>query len=186
MWKFKVLLLVGLLVSSSGCAVVALHPLVVPGDKDSVFEPTLVGTWEETEPAGFPGDKPGNRYTVSRAATGYTVTAEADQTQLTMQVLKTGGRYLLDIYCPSDGPALPVHFLFKLRLEQDRAWLAVMDSGWFRKQIEVDPQLRHEVLTEDGDRIVLTGSTAELRRSLLPYFADDRSFDDEEELKRVK
>jgi hypothetical protein len=79
MWKFKVLLLVGPLVSSSACAVVALHPLVVPGDKDSFFEPTL-------------------------AATAYTITAEADQTQLTIQVLKTGGRYLLDIYCPSARP----------------------------------------------------------------------------------
>ena len=92
----------------------------------------------------------------------------------------------MDIYCPSDGPPLPVHLFVKLRLDKDSAWLAEMDGNWFKEQIRTRGQLRHEVLAEDDDRIVLTASPSELRRYLLPYAADDRSFGGETELQRIK
>lgn len=87
-----------------------------------------------------------------------------DKAKGTMHPLKVGDRYLLDVYCPSDGVRLPVHLFFKLRLEKGSAWLAEMQI----------------------DRIVLTASPSELRRYLLPYVADCRSFDGENELRRIK
>ena len=64
--------------------------------------------------------------------------------------------------------------------------MAEMDSGWLQDQIRSSALLRHEVLAEDGDQVVLTASPAELRRYLLPYAADDRSFGGEIELRRIK
>jgi hypothetical protein len=180
----QVILLASMLVSLSGCAgVVSLHPLAIPNDKDVVFDPALMGTWEEVK-----ADRNGarTRYIVDRAESGYAVNVDPDKAKGTMHVLKTGDRYLLDIYCPSDGPPLPVHLFVKLRLDKDSAWLAEMDGNWFKEQIRTRGQLRHEVLAEDDDRIVLTASPSELRRYLLPYAADDRSFGGETELQRIK
>ncbi len=181
---FQVVLLVSMLVSLSGCAgVVSLHPVALPSDKDVVFDPALVGAWEEVK---ADGDGARTRYTVDRAGSGYTVNVGPDKGKGTMRLLKTGDRYLLDVYCPSDGPPPPVHLFFKLRLDKDAAWLAEMESNWLKEQIKTRGQLRHEVLAEDDDRIVLTASPTELRRYLLPYVADDRSFGEETELRRIK
>lgn len=184
MCRFQVVLLGSMLVSLSGCAgVVSLHPLAMPNDKETIFDPALVGTWEDVK-----ADKDGSkaRYVVDRAESGYSVNLLPDKVQFTMHLLKVGDRYLLDVYCPTDGPGLPVHVFLKLRMEKDSAWLAEMQSDWFKEQIRTHAQLRHEVLTEDDDRIVLTASSSELHRSLLPYVADDRSFNKEGELRRIQ
>jgi len=190
MWKANVILLLATLVSSTGCvSVVSLHPLAAPHDKDAVFEPGLVGTWQE---ADSQDDK--TQYVVTHDESGYAVIVKTgveksgggkEEVKLKMQLLRVGGRYLLDIDCPSDDPAVPVHIFFKLRLEQDSAWLALMDSDWLKEQIKTSVVLRHEVLTEDHGRILLTGSPDELRSYLLPYVADDRSFEDETGLRRI-
>jgi hypothetical protein len=170
-----------------GCAgVVSLHPVAMPNGKDTVFDPALVGVWEEVK-ADDKGAKA--KYTVDRAESGYSVTMTKGGARHsgTMHLLKIGERYLLDIYSPSEGVPPPAHIFFKLRLDQDNAWLAEMQSDWFQRQIITGGRLRHEVLLdEDGGRIVLTASPAELRRHLLPYVADDRSFDEEKELRRIK
>ena len=172
MRRFQVVLLASMLVSLSGCGgVVSLHPLAMPNDKEAIFDPALVGTWEEVKV-----DKDGSktRYVVDRAESGYRVNLDPGNPAGTMHLLKVADRYLLDVYCPSDGMGLPVHLFFKLRIEKDSAWLAEMQSNWLKEQIKTRAQLRHEVLRED-DRIVLTASSSELRRHLLPYVADDRS-----------
>ena len=181
---FQVVLLVSMLVSLSGCAsVVSLHPVAMPNDRDVVFDPALVGAWEEVK---ADSDGARTKYIVARAESGYTVNVGPDKAKGTMHVLKTGDRYLLDVYCPSDSAPPPVHLFVKLRLDKDAAWLAEMESDWLKEQIKTRGQLRHKVLAEDHDRIVLTASPTELRRYLLPYVADDRSFGEETELRRIK
>jgi hypothetical protein len=91
----------------------------------------------------------------------------------------------LDVYCPSDGEQLPVHFFVRLRLENDKAWVAAMDSDWLQNQIKTRGELRHELLTEGDRRVVLTASSAEMRKYLLPYAGDDRAFGEECELRRI-
>jgi hypothetical protein len=187
MRAIAVVFVVSLTALLTGCAgVVSLHPVGMPNGKDAVFDPALLGVWEEVK-----ADKEGGkaRYAVDRAESGYsvTVTAGGEEHSGTMHLLKTGERYLLDIYAPSEGVPPPAHIFFKLRLDQDSAWLAEMQSNWFKRQIRTGGRLRHEVLLdEDGGRIVLTASPAQLRRHLLPYVADDRSFDEEKELRRIK
>lgn len=188
MRKFSVPFLALVLVLMTGCGGVAsLHPLAMSNEKVAVFDPALLGTWTGVDPDG---DGAKERYVVTRAESGYLVTADSPEqkapTQLPTQLFKVGDRYLLDIDYPSDGPPAPVHVFFKLRLDNDTAWLAEMDSDWLVKQIKARDLPRHAVLAEDHDRIVLTASPSELRNCLLPYVADDRSFGEETELRRIK
>jgi len=186
MLKAKIILFISALASLTGCgAVVSLHPLAIPNGKDTVFDPALVGTWEEAK-AERDGTK--DRYTIDRAESGYSVklVAESTKGEGTMHLMKVGNRLLLDILCPSDGAPPPVHLFFRLRLEKDTAWVSGMDSSWLQDQIEASGLPRHEVLTDDWDRMVLTASSAELRRHLLPYVGDNKSFSEETELHRVK
>lgn len=170
----------------SGCAgVVSLHPLAVPNGNDTIFDPALIGTWEEVK-ADSKGLK--TKYMVDRAESGYRVTVLSDSEKIegTMHLMKVGNRYLLDVLCPSDGAPPPVHLFLRLRLEKDGAWLAEMDTPWLKDQIEARSQLRHEAVPEDGEKVVLTGTTAELHRHFLPLVSDDRSFAQESELRRIK
>ncbi len=184
MCKVKVILLISAMASLTGCAgVVSLHPLALPNGKDTIFEPALLGTWEEVK-AEADGTK--SRYTIARAESGYSVIAGTDEFKGTMHLMKVGDRLLLDVYCPSDGAPPPVHLFLKLRLDKDAAWVAEMDTDWLKAQIETSGELRHEVLTEADDKVVLTASPTELREHLLPYVADEKSFAEETELRRVK
>jgi hypothetical protein len=185
MSKVGFVLLISSLASLTGCAgVVSLHPLAEPNGKETVFDPALLGTWEELK---TDSDGLRTRYTLARAGSGYSViVAGPEKAKGTFHLMNAGGRSLLDVYYPSQEGILPVHLFFKLRLEKDTAWVAEMESDWLRDQIRSRGELRHEVLAEDGDRVVLTASPAELRRYLLPYAADDRSFGEEIELRRIK
>jgi hypothetical protein len=190
MWKANVVLVLLAMVASTGCvSVVSLHPLVTPKDADALFEPGLVGTWQDDVELG---DK--SQYVVTHDDSGYAVTVrpgaenrdgKKEELKLKMQLLKVGGQELLDVDCPSDDPGVPVHIFIRLRLERDSAWVAMMDSEWLKEQIKNGVMLRHEVLTEDNGRILLTGPSSELRSYLLPYVNDDRSFEGEGELRRV-
>lgn len=195
MRKFQICFLTALAGLSTGCAgVVSLHPLVLPnargdlfepagGETETIFDPALLGTWEEVNPP-----LGATRYTVSRAESGYSVIAvESGETKgTTMHLMKVGDRRLLDVYYPSDDAPPPVHIFFKLRLEGDTAWVAEMGSRWLQDRLKTSGELRHEVLAEDHDRVVLTASPAELREHLLPYFAEKKSFGEETELRRIK
>jgi hypothetical protein len=183
--KAKVVLLISALAYLTGCSgVVSLHPLALPHGKGVVFDPALLGTWEESQTTG---DVAKNRYTVARADSGYSfrVVMGADEMKGTIYLVKVGDRYLLDVYCPSDGEQLPVHFFVRLRMKNDTAWVAAMDSDWLQHQIKTRGELRHELLTESDLRLVLTASSAELRKYLLPYAGDDRAFGEECELRRI-
>ena len=182
--KLQICFLTAFLGLLTGCAgVVSLHPLALPNGKDTEFDPALLGAWEEVKTGG---DGTATTYTVARAESGYSVTAKPDEFKGTMHLMKVGDRRLLDIYCPSDGAPPPVHLFFKLRLEKDTAWVAEMGSPWLQDQIKTQGELRHEVLTEDDDRVVLTASPTELREHLLPYAAQEKSFNEETELRRIK
>jgi hypothetical protein len=186
MSRLNVLWVVPALLSLTGCAgVVSLHPLAVPNGKDTVFDPALLGTWEDVK--GEAG-KARTRYIVERAESGYKVTAKEgnEKQEGTMHLMKIGSRYLLDVFCPTDSASPPVHIFLRLRFDKDTAWVAEMDTPWLKDEIESRGQPRHETLVDGGDKLVLTASTAELNRYLLPLAGDDRSFDTETELRRVK
>ncbi len=170
----------------TGCTNVAsLHPLADEDGRDTVFDPALLGAWED------PTDTSSTRltFTLARADSGsgysYNVTSGSEESNGTMYLIKTAGRYLMDIYCKNNDGSISAHVFVRLRLEKDTAWVATMDSDWLREQIETRGELRHEIMTESDNRLVLTASRDELRRYLLPYAADERSFSEEGEVRRV-
>jgi len=175
----------------TGCAgVVSLHPMVTDTDRDAVVEPALVGFWQDATP-----DKAGEKatYLVARKGrAGYTITSvENGATKsATMHVLRVGERYLLDIFDNIDDPALPVHVYFGLRMnaQKNTVWLAEMRSDWLKAEIAAKGQPRNEILTEEEvkGKVVLTAPQADLRKYLLLYAADQRAFDKETELHRIK
>ena len=182
----------------TGCGgVVSVHPLALPHDKDVVFEPELIGTWEDVEP-GHDGVR--NRYTVSRHDAGYDVLvgqpgrecADA-KNHLSMHLLRNRGHYVADLYLPSDDARLPVHLFMSLRLESERAWVAEMQSEWLMDQVAANRHLRHEIISNGTSessaserRILLTASSAELRQYLLPFLVDGRARENESELRRLR
>jgi hypothetical protein len=185
MTKAKGVLVILALASLTGCSgVVSRHPLALPDDKETVFDPALLGTWEE---AADSGDVLKNRYTVARADSGYSIRVNtgAEETKGTMYLMKVGGRYLLDVYYAGKDEQQPVHFFVRVRIKKDAAWVAQMDSNWLQDQIKSRGELQYEPLSKDDLRLVLTASSEDLRRYLLPYAADDRAFGEEGELRRV-
>jgi hypothetical protein len=171
------------LLNLCGCAgVVSLHPLVLPNDQNVVFDPALVGTWEEIVK---PGEGPPERYIVARAESGYSIAVDAQQ-KAVMHLFKKDGRCLLDVYYPSPGIPPAAHLFLRLRLEQDTAFIAEIDAHRFREHLKRNGGLRHEIQAEDNDRVVLTASPAELRQQLLPYLAGEGAFGGEMKLKRIR
>ena len=187
--KLRLAIPVAIVVLLNGCAgVVSLHPLVTETDKDAVFDPALVGSWQESKPDS---QGSGPIYVVSRLGeSGYSVSAKTEKgdSSVPMRLLKVGNRFLLDVRFSGDDPTLPVHLFFRVRVEKDTAWIAEMDTDWLIEQIKTKGQLRYEILDEKGQdrRLVLTASTAELRKYLLPYVSEAKSFADETEFHRVK
>ena len=167
----------------AGCArVVSLHPLVLPNDENAIFEPALVGVWEQVVK---PDKAPGTRYTVTRAESGYDVAIDADQ-KGTMHLFRKDGWYLLDVHVPSSGVPPAAHLFLRLRLEKDTAYVAEIDQRRLVEHLKARGGIGYEVLPEDDDRIVLTSSSSELRFQLLPYLADDRAFGGETRFKRIQ
>lgn len=184
MLKSKAALLISAIVSLTGCVGVgSLHPLALPDGKETIFDPALLGTWEEADA----DDVAATKYTVARADSGYSFSLSTGTGEMhgTMDLIQAGDAYLLDVYCPSDGAPLPIHLFVRLRLEKDTAWVAPMDSDWLQNRIKTSGELRRELLAEGDQRVVLTASSTELRQYLLPYAADERAFGDESELHRV-
>ena len=71
MRKLQVCFLTAFLSSLTGCVgVVSLHPLALPTDQDAIFDPALVGTWEDVDPHFR------SVYTVSRAESGNNLTLQ--------------------------------------------------------------------------------------------------------------
>ena len=120
MSKVRVFLLISALASLTGCeGVVSLHPLTVPNGKDTVFDPALLGTWEEIKALD---DSAKTRLTVARAESGYSVVVAVrdDEIKGTVQLIRADSRTLLDAYYPSKTGHPAVHLFFKLRLEKDK------------------------------------------------------------------
>jgi len=176
----------------TGCAgMVSLHPLVSDSDKDAYFEPALLGMWREASPDNKAESANGEVYTVTRdGGNGYKMTVTEDGAQKTVgfRLLKLEGRYLVDVRDDLGDPALPVHVYFGLVMEKDTLKVSEMDTPWLKERVAERKELRGEELTEADvkGKVVLAAGEADLRKYFLPLAADNRSFANESELRRVK
>ena len=157
---------------SSACLVVSLQPVYEP---DTIaFDPALVGTWIAGE----------DEMTVSFARAewhSYHVTVEErdDRTRLSARLTRVGERLYLDM-SPLDGAdvaplLLPAHGIYRVELDGDTLALADLNYEQLERSSR-DGTAGLPTAIDARKNVVITASTAELRRWLVAHADDEGLF----------
>jgi hypothetical protein len=167
--------------ASEACLVVSLQPVYEP---DTIaFDPALVGTWAM-------GDD-GLTVTFERGEWhSYHMTLEQrdDKTRVSARLTRVGDAAYLDI-APLDGTdlpvlALPVHAVYRVNLKGDELSLSDLNFEVLEKRVREGTATLPAVI-DARKNVVITASTAELRRWLTAHAADEGLFDPPTTLTRV-
>ncbi len=157
---------------SSACLVVSLQPVYEP---DTIaFEPALLGTW-------IAGDD-GMTVSFERAEWhSYRVTMEErnDRTRVSARLTRAGEHLYLDV-SPLDGAdvaalSLPVHGIYRLDLHGDELSLAELNYERLERLARTGPA-ELPMAVDARKNVVITASTAELRRWLVAHAGDEGQF----------
>jgi hypothetical protein len=157
------------LVASSGCLVVSTSPLVA--EKDAIFEPDLIGVWNES---------PTEQYVFSRLGErAYKIEANDGETRTTFvgHLVKLDGVLFLDMAASTawtelgvpkevEGTLndwfLPLHFFVRVNEVKPSLSVSVVDEAWLKRYLNDHPTaLAHTIRRDDA---VLTGSTEDLQK----------------------
>jgi hypothetical protein len=174
----------------AGCVVTSVYPFY--NAKDVVFDPTLVGTWAETNSANAAND----HWRFEKAdgqAYKLTIQDKEKGTEFDAHLFKLKGQTFVD-FCPRERPdnAVPVHYLLKVTRIEPALEMTMLDFDWLKQLVEKDPKaIRHIIvpkkLGEDGDGdLVLTADTAELQAFLLKHEKTEGAFGKGGVMKRWK
>lgn len=158
---------------TSGCSVVALHPLA--GDGAIPADRSIAGLWK---PVGEP-----EQYRITQAderSFGYCELKETQEPECgKIQLIRLGGDLYADIV--PNGGIVPLHLIARVKITADEIRLSALNK--------VDPKTapRHEIVGKGDDKqLVFTASTAELRAALPGIAKTPGAFGDEGVLQRVK
>jgi hypothetical protein len=148
---------------SSGCLVLSLQPAY--DDASVVFDPALVGTWMNAEDETSATIERGEWRSYKIAYTDRFSTRHFHG-----NLTKTGALAWLDLTEPrgtDDGPfLLPVHAVFRVSVAGDVLSVASLDYGWFTRAIDKKTTGRLIATFDDRRNVVISSSTADLRRWL--------------------
>lgn len=172
----------------TGCYPLSIQPFYT--QKDLVYDPALVGVWKET------GDDPAV-WTIRRGdATSYEAlsTEDADTRRYEFHIVQLGGVRYLDVVPKEDeGMAqhIPAHSLHRIRITADQIDIEPLKADYFEALIKgqkIRIAQKVSVPTQGGvdDKIVLTGSTAELQEFVLQHSKEKGFFDDMAHYKRMR
>jgi hypothetical protein len=195
--KTRSLLLTGIVgLTLAGCFVPSINPLYT--EKDLVFDPALVGTW------GKPDDT--QRWVFARegdkAYTWQVIEKESTNT-FRAHLVRLGEQRFLDALLvrtsdnwPGVGrPAVvvrPAHIFFTVELTNSTLQLRGLNPEWIDKLLKEQPkEIAHEWLKEpdnsdEGGRVLLTASTAELQRFVLKYAEHPKAFAGGDPMPRIE
>jgi hypothetical protein len=188
----NVLLVLATLALLAGCSPVgSLQPLF--SEKDTVFEPDLVGTWQHDDET-WKFERAGNAYAVEYTG------VEDDRkisAKLEAHLVRLSGSLFLD-FCPDMERAVagnvvyafavaPVHLIAKARLDKDALNIAFMEADWFRQEAAATKQFAHVLLERDGEQqVVLTCSTPQVQTLVAKYAANEKAWSLSSDLRRAK
>jgi hypothetical protein len=174
------------LVLGTGCILTSVYPFYF--EKDVVFDPALLGTWQKAGQADehwkFERDK----------ANGYRITVLADgKPSLEQgQLFKLQGQMFLDLCaheCKEDIQPEPVPSHLLLRVDQLTPTLKLtgLDYNWLKELLAQNPSALRHLLLKTGDnptdrRIVLTADTAELQQFVIKHLKTEGAWTDPLEL----
>ena len=169
MRRFAHVVAIAALVANSGCLVVSISPLST--EKDAVFEPALVGVWNES---------PTTQYVVSKLGeNAYKVDVSDGKTKTTFvgHLVRLDGVLFLDMAAstawaelgvPKDAAGtlndwfLPLHFFVRVNQVTPSLSVSAIDETWFKGYLKEHPTaLAHTF--HDSD-VVLTGSTEDIQK----------------------
>jgi len=151
-------------------------------DKDVVFEPKLLGEWQEKEKADEPeiwkfeeGKDKAYKLTITEK--------EGKQGEFEAHLFKLNQEYFLDILASEIGTnvadlvkasLIPGHLLLRVSQIDPELKLAMVDFDWLDKHLKEHPKaLAHH---RDDDRIFLTAETADLQSFVLKHLGEDELF----------
>ena len=159
-----VLALAGTLMCTGCSELIALHPFVT--DKDAALDARLPGVWVDDD----------DLYIVRQDGNGYAI-SHSDQKssavyKLKANLLKLGEARILDL-TPAEEDAFQIAAHTPLRVWIDGATLRVafLDSQWLREKAGA------QLVTQAGDRLLITSPQEDVTRFLLTYGGDDRAYD---------
>ena len=180
-----VVTLFGMILLLGGC-MPSLHPFYM--EKDLVFDPALVGTWEENE-----GDA---IWIFSQSGEkGYDMTCECDEKPeaYNAHLFKLGVFLFLDMYPKSPDTEddcsrafrIPTHLAWRVWLKDDKLRMALLSGDRIEVMINQKKTNIATDVIEDYGRI-LTAQTPQLRGFLLRNATDPKLFPEPSEYHRRK
>lgn len=151
-------------------------------DKDVVFEPKLLGEWQEKEKADEPeiwrfeeGKDKVYKLTITEK--------EGKQGEFEAHLFKLKQEYFLDIVASEIGTnvadlvkvsLIPGHLLLRVSQIDPELKLAMVDFDWLDKHLKDHPKaLAHH---RENDRIFLTAETADLQSFVVKHLGEDELF----------
>jgi hypothetical protein len=149
----------------TGCSeMISLRPFVA--DSEAIQDARLPGVWLD-------GDDP--MYIVRQDGNGYII-SQSDKSspviyKLKAKMLKAGDARILDL-TPAEEDAFQIAAHTPLRVWIDGATLRVafLDSKWLREKAGA------QLVTQAGDRLLITSPQEDVTRFLLTYGGDDRAY----------
>ncbi len=178
------LLLLGMLSLTAGC-VLSLHPIWA--DEDIVFEPALVGVWEDDDETwAFSQRNDSQRYDLV-----YT-DSDGKEGKFTVTLVNVQGTLFLNLL-PKE-PVLEANEFYKWHLLPLNSFAHVKrieptlrmsfpDVDWLGDHLEAYPDaIEHELY--DGTNPILTASTAELQAFWLKHTETEEAFTEALDLRR--
>ena len=173
----------------TGCApAVSIHPMYTA--QDLVADAALEGKWAD--------DDSGEVWQIAKAganlADGYDVTVfhpgDSPSTEsfhihvLRLQGMEPGMEFADAVSKGDPGLGIVGHVIVKIHVQGDELRVALMSDAWLKTMVEAGlaPQ---PVTDQESGRIILTGSTGELRQFLAQHAADAGVWDEDGGLHRV-
>ncbi|UCG47703.1 MAG: hypothetical protein JSU94_19735 [Phycisphaerales bacterium] len=163
----------------------SLHPLYT--EDELIFEEKLVGKWSDGDDIWEFRAGEDKAYEM-RIFDGKQGRFEAHLVQLDdmmfLDIFPDGETLegLQDFY---KAHLLGVHTFMKVEAIEPKLLLRMIDGGKVREMLESDPALlKHEVVGDDGDGLVLTASTEQLQQFMLKYGRSEELFEEATELSR--
>ncbi|MBI2947214.1 MAG: hypothetical protein HYY23_06180 [Verrucomicrobia bacterium] len=189
--QFKIFLSAALALILGGC-VTSLQPLFT--DKDLLFDPALIGIWEESEDTTWCFEKQNKEAQDGDKAYRLVVTQKDVASPMLAGLGKLGERRFLCLYPDLEElkerklgdlyqtALIPGCLIAKVTQDGPTLEVALLNHSWVEKLVEKDPKaIRHEKV--EG-RIILTAPTEELQQFLLKHADKEEVWEKLTELKR--
>ncbi len=177
MRTFRFAILVCFCLLAAGCPARSIFPLFT--DKDTSFNPLLVGTWTHSDGGTLAFAKSG--------VAGYHVMLrEKDETSTyTAHIGKLGNAWFIESFAENadnEYHLLTASVVHRMWLERDSLTISALRNDWLRDMMD-DGKLTIKHVLRDGE-IILTASTEELQQFVAKYA--DAAFSEKDTFYRMK